>query len=244
MVNRRIPDTAKRIALKLDRCDPNVPLKTAEILEICDMSIWTLRRARKRWKQTGNVAKAKAIGRGRPGSLDNADVRYLLSLCRQQPVRFLDEYARLLERFRYNSVSLSIIHRAFKRARLSVKRIQRLARERSPEKIAEFIYRAAEYSPLQLVSIDEMSKDDRTYSRLFGRGAVGQRVDWTIPFVRKRRLSLLAGLALDEGLLHLVLLRDPLLMMSSSVFWRKTCHEPISWSPKRGFDGQCSYSSF
>ncbi|THU96646.1 hypothetical protein K435DRAFT_632726, partial [Dendrothele bispora CBS 962.96] len=159
----------KRIALKLHSRNQSIPLTTAEILKICDMSIYTLRRARRRWNKTGNVAKAKAIGRGRPRSLNDADVRSLLSLCRQQPVRFLDEYGQLLEKYRYNSVSLSVIHRAFIRAGISVKRIRKLASERSPEKIAEFIYHAAEYSPLQFVSIDEMSKDDRTYSRLFGR---------------------------------------------------------------------------
>ncbi|KAF5366057.1 hypothetical protein D9758_006607 [Tetrapyrgos nigripes] len=86
-------------------------------------------------------------------------------------------------------------------AGISLKRVQRIAKEQSPKKVAEFICRAAEFCPTQLVSIDEMSKDDRTYARLFGRGPVGARVENLVPFVQKRRLSLLAAVALDEGII-------------------------------------------
>ncbi|THU94000.1 hypothetical protein K435DRAFT_750698 [Dendrothele bispora CBS 962.96] len=180
MGNRRIHDTAKRIAIRLSARDPQRPLHRAEILQICDMSVRTLQRARRRWCETGNVAKVKALGRGRPRLLNNMDIKYLITLCRHKPTRFLDEYQQLLEQWRYNSVGLTVIHRALEREGFSVKRIQKVARERSKEKIAEFIHNAAQYTPLQLVSIDEMSKDDRTYTRLFGREVVGKRLNWMI----------------------------------------------------------------
>jgi transposase len=201
MVNRRIPDTAKRIAIKLAARNPQEPLDLSAILHICNMSKKTFYRARARWKATGNVRKAKAIGRGRPSVLSAGDIRYLLGLLEERPVRFLDEYARLLDMHRYNPAGITVIHRALAKAGLSVKRIIKIAKERSPSKVALFTLRAAEYHPLQLVSIDEMSKDDRTYSRLWGRAPVGERVEYDIPFVRKRRLSLLGALALDEGII-------------------------------------------
>lgn len=52
-----------------------------------------------------------------------------------------------------------------------------------------------------LISIDEVSKDDRTYTRLWGRSQREDRAEKSNPFVRKRRFSMYAGLALDEGII-------------------------------------------
>ncbi|KAE9395216.1 hypothetical protein BT96DRAFT_793379, partial [Gymnopus androsaceus JB14] len=86
-------------------------------------------------------------------------------------------------------------------AGLNVKRAQRMARECSPEKRASFWYHMAQYPPDYLVSVDEVSKDDRTYTRLWGRAPRGQQVEIHGPFVRKRRLLMLAALALDKGII-------------------------------------------
>ncbi|KAE9399510.1 hypothetical protein BT96DRAFT_820492, partial [Gymnopus androsaceus JB14] len=57
------------------------------------------------------------------------------------------------------------------------------------------------YPPNYLVSVDEVSKDNRTYARLWGRAEKGKRVEVQAPFVRGRRLSMLAGLALEKGII-------------------------------------------
>lgn len=145
MVNHRIPDAAKCIALKLLHKFPNLPL--TDILEICDMSIDTFRCAWRRHPLSGSVAKAKAIGRGRPRILSKVDAIYLLNLARHTPTTFLDEYAGLLRDHHYLPASFSTVHRTFERAGLSVKRVQKLARERSPQKQAAFIHHIAEYPP-------------------------------------------------------------------------------------------------
>lgn len=165
------------------------------------MSKKTLYRARRRHLLTGNVAKAKAIGRGRPRLLQEVDNSYMLSLARHKPSTFLDEYRKRLIEYRFIPAALSTLHYAFKRAGLSVKRVQKLARERSPQKRAAFIRRIGEYPPHYLVSVDEVSKDDRTYTRLWGRAPRGERVEVHAPFVRGRRLSMLAALALDQGII-------------------------------------------
>jgi hypothetical protein len=73
-----------------------------------------------------------------------------------------------------------------------------MASERDPLQAGIFLHRIAQYPAHYLVSTDEMSKDDRIYARLWGRGPVGSRVEISAPFVRKRRFS---GLALDKGII-------------------------------------------
>ncbi|KAF9486784.1 hypothetical protein BDN71DRAFT_1358541, partial [Pleurotus eryngii] len=85
-------------------------------------------------------------------------------------------------------------------AGLSVKHVQKLASERSPIKRADFVRRIGQYSPACLFILDETSKDDRTYTRLWGRAQKGRRAESHAPFVRKRRFSTVAGLVLDEGI--------------------------------------------
>ncbi|RXW15147.1 hypothetical protein EST38_g10711 [Candolleomyces aberdarensis] len=113
---------------------------------------------------------------------------------------FLNEYAARLEEFRHLSVHLSTIHWSLKRAGLSIKRVQKLAKERDPVLRANFVHRIGQYNPLCLISIDEVSKDDRTYARLWGRSPVGERAEQHDLFVRKRRFSMCAAMALDEGI--------------------------------------------
>ncbi|KAK0456970.1 hypothetical protein EV421DRAFT_1684085, partial [Armillaria borealis] len=48
--------------------------------------------------------------------------------------------------------------------------------------------------------IDEVSKGDRTYARLWGRLKAGTRVEINAPFIRGWHLSMIAGLVLDEGI--------------------------------------------
>ncbi|KAJ7736646.1 hypothetical protein B0H16DRAFT_1254138, partial [Mycena metata] len=87
------------------------------------------------------------------------------------------------------------------RAGLSVKRVQRMAAERDPLQAGNFLHRVSAYPAHYLVSIDEMSKDDRTYAILWGRAPVGERAEANIPFVRKRRFSAICALALDKGII-------------------------------------------
>lgn len=57
------------------------------------------------------------------------------------------------------------------------------------------------YPTSYLLPLDEVSKDDRTYARLWGRSVLGTRVEKHDPFVRKRRLSMVAAMSLDEGII-------------------------------------------
>lgn len=81
-----------------------------------------------------------------------------------------------------------------------------MAKECSPIKRAAFKRRISSYPANYLISLDEVSKDDRTYARIFGHARRGERVEAISPFVCGHRFSMLAAMALDEGIvaLHVV----------------------------------------
>jgi transposase len=198
MVNRRISDDLKMAALRLHARGRD---SLREILRIVKFSRKTFNRAQRRYRLTGSVAKAEVIGRGCPQKSLHADVQYLLRLAHHKPTLFLDEYQQRLKTYRLLSLSMATIHRELQRAGLSVKRVQKMASERDPMKRADFIRRISQYPATYLITLDEVSKDNRTYARLWGRAEVGVRVEIHQPFVRKRRFSMLAGMALDQGII-------------------------------------------
>ncbi|KAJ7578286.1 hypothetical protein C8J56DRAFT_722140, partial [Mycena floridula] len=140
-----------------------------EISNLTGISFSHLYLVFRRFRRTGSVKKLNPLPAGRPRLLVNQDVQFLLRLARYRPTLFLDEYCKLLTQKRTISVSLSTLHCTFERAGLSVKRVQKMAIERSPQKRAAFIYRMGQYSAAQLFCLDETSKDDRVYARLWGR---------------------------------------------------------------------------
>jgi hypothetical protein len=131
----------------------------------------------------------------------HADAAYLLQLAQHKPTVFLDEYARRLIEFRHLPASLATIHRTFERAGLSVKQVQKLASECDPILRADFARRIGRYPAGYVIALDEVSKDERTFGRLWGRAAEGMCVEQHNPFVRGRRLSMVAGMALGEGII-------------------------------------------
>ncbi|KAF6742070.1 hypothetical protein DFP72DRAFT_831644 [Ephemerocybe angulata] len=118
------------------------------------------------------------------------DCDYLIQLAKHKPTLFFDKYSWRLEIFRHLPVHISTIHQTLRQAGLSIKHVQKLASERDPLKRADFC----------LISIDEVSKDDRTYARLWGRSKEGDRAEEHNLFVRKRRFTMCTGMALDEGI--------------------------------------------
>jgi hypothetical protein len=216
----------------------------------------TLFRAMRQKQLTGSVSKAQAIGRGRPRLIAHSDAIYLLALARHSPTLFLDEYRERLDHYRYMPASLATIHWTFERAKLSVKRVQKMASECDPIKCADFICRIGQYPTHYLMTIDEVSKDDRTYARLWGCSVVGCRTEAHQPFVHKHRFSLVAALSLDDRIIgskvvegsfqrnmFLEFLRDSI--VSHELYY--TClrcsfiidasHDTISWPTQYSYHG-------
>jgi transposase len=234
MGNRRISNDLKEAAVRLMN---RGTYTMEEITAITRISRRTLFRVARQKRLTGSVAKTVAVGRGRPRSLVHADAQYLLSLARHNPTLFLDEYHDRLQRYRHLQASLATIHRTLRQAKLSIKRVQQMAAERDPQKRADFVRRVGEYPAECLVSIDEASKDDRTYSRLWGRAETGQRAAAYQPFVRKRRFSLVAGLTVDGILGSKVVegsfTQDKFIeFLRDSIVSGSNCHPPAQFQSK------------
>lgn len=168
-----------------------------DILECCQLSRRTWYRILKLWQTTGDVVSQSKSLRGRVRALDREDIDYILQLLRQNPDYFLDELLSLLKTNRFISVHFTTIHNELLRAGVSRKRLQCIALERDEERRACFISRMAQYSPEELGFIDEVSKDECTVGRIYGRSKKGSQAKKKQVFVRGRRTSTVALLTLD-----------------------------------------------
>ena len=185
MGNCKISDDLKEASLCMKaRLYPD-----EEVLTVVGFSRSTLKQAACHKALTGSVAKKQAIGCGCPCILEFSDSKYLLKLAQFKPTLFLDEYARHLEEGRFLDASLATIHWTLARAGLNINQVQKLAAERSPTVRADFVRRISHYPAKYLMCLDEVSKDDRTYARLWGRSRTGTCIEHHAPFVRKHQFQ-------------------------------------------------------
>jgi transposase len=251
MPGRNIHSSVHRIATRL--LDQGKDTRE-EVCDVTEISRSTLVRAVRRKRQTGSVAFAPARGRGRPRSMTREDIEFLLKHARARPSTYLKEYQRLLLVHRFVQVPISTIADALAREDITRKKISKVAIERDPIKRADYRRRISQYQPYQLVCIDEMSKDDRTYARPYGRSLRGLRAQEDQEFVRHTRFSLCAALALDEGIIAArvvkgsfnrdlfedYILRDVVCALPLDIYRYNnpflrvdTCHEPFPWPSQR-----------
>jgi transposase len=183
---RIISRDVKLAAIRLYELDL---LDLDNILHSCGFSLRTFYRILKLWRETGDVVKPNTNRRGRPRILDHEDVQYLLCLVADNPDYFLDELLHLLKTNRFISIHYSAIHDVLERAGVSRKKLKRIAIKRNEERRAQFVERMAAYAPEQLGFLDEVSKDERTPARHYGRSRKGRRAVKKQVFVRGRRTS-------------------------------------------------------
>lgn len=152
MVYSRISSDLKMASIRLRRRGLD---SVKDICDITGISVPTLYRSWALYARTGSFVKARLLGLGRPRKVYHRDAQYLLHLARYNPTTFLDEYRAMLDKNRHLSLHISTIHRVFLRAGLSVKRVQKMAKERDPVKRADYIRRIGAYSPVCLIFIDD-----------------------------------------------------------------------------------------
>lgn len=191
---RHISRDVKLAAIRLHERDL---LDLDTILSCCGFSESTFYRIWKLWRETGDVVKPNHHIKGKIRLLECEDIQYLLELVRDNPDYFLDELLDLLETNRFISVHYTTIHRELERAGMSTKKLTRIAIERNEHRRAEFVGHMAQYRPEQLGFMDEVSKDERTTGRRYGRARRGRRAVKKQVFVRGRRTSTDALLTLD-----------------------------------------------
>ncbi|KAF8799437.1 hypothetical protein BYT27DRAFT_7236333 [Phlegmacium glaucopus] len=117
------------------------------------------------WNATGEVVRETNGVCSHPHNLHFSDVEYLKRLIRHRPDWFLDELQYLLQTNRFISVHFTTVHQELLRARISAKKIKKVASERNKDLRADFIAHMGQYSPQQLGFLDEVSKDERTAFR-------------------------------------------------------------------------------
>ncbi|KAF8500286.1 Homeodomain-like protein, partial [Russula emetica] len=124
----RISRDVKIAAIKLYEQDL---LSLDNILDCCGFSERTFYRILKLWRETGDVIHLSRSLQGRLRTLDHNDVQYLLHLIQENPDYFLDELLCLLKTNRFISVHYATIYRELKRHGVSLKKLKRVAKERS-----------------------------------------------------------------------------------------------------------------
>jgi hypothetical protein len=112
------------------------------------------------------------------------DIDYLRRLISHRPDWFLDELQHHITTNRFISAHFTTIHRELKRAQVSMKKLRKIASERNENLRADYIRHMAQYRPEQLGFLDEVSKDERTLARRYGRSAKGRRAVKKGVFVR------------------------------------------------------------
>jgi transposase len=168
-----------------------------DILDCCGFSRSTWFRILKLWNTTGDVISYNKSLPGQLRLLNYNDIQYLTELINQNPDYFLDELLHLLQTNRFISVHYPTIHKQLSRTGVSRKRLQRIALERNEECRALFVECMAQYEPEELGFINEVSKDERTIGRRFGRSKRGRRACKKQVFVRGRHTSTVGCFTLD-----------------------------------------------
>jgi transposase len=191
---RKISRDLKLAAVRMH--EQNI-LSVASIIECLQISRRTFYRVLDLWNTTGDVVQHTNGARGRLRILKFEDIVYLKRIIKHRPDWFLDELQYLLQTSRFISANFSTIQRELVRAGVSTKKLKKIASERNENLRADYIRHMAQYSPEQLGFLDEVSKDERTSSRLLGRSMKGTRAVKKGVFIRGRCFSAEGLLTID-----------------------------------------------
>lgn len=174
------------------------------IMQYTDLCLKTIGKIQQRYHDTGDPTPGK-----RPKNTGNrgcmlgvTELKFIRTSLERQPDIQLQGLAESLREFCGIDASEVSVWRALRKMGYTRKKIMRLAIERNELFRDRFILTIGQYSPEQLVFIDESAVDRRTPHRAYGWAPRGQRAQMHGHFVRGARFSLLPALTL-EGIIHL-----------------------------------------
>ncbi|GAA5992953.1 hypothetical protein JCM11641_001757 [Rhodosporidiobolus odoratus] len=149
---------------------------------------------------TGHRPATEHLPRGRPRRLSREQADWLISLHSQHPSLSANTlaYHCLLTTGKY--ISSCAVYFYLHPAGMSYKRLERRAKEEKPEQEANFLFERTQYTPEQIVAIDETHIDPRSENSLYGWAKRGMRAIGRVLFRHSYSLSAV-GVMSHEGLL-------------------------------------------
>jgi hypothetical protein len=129
-------------------------------------------------RETSHVSTStpKSLRHGRPRALNYSDVHHFLELIKQRPDWFLDKLQHLLKINRFISVHYTTIYNTLGRAGIPAMKLHRVAQERNEDFRIDYMRKMAQYSPDELVFVDEVHKNDKTPQRFMEKLCVSLNV--------------------------------------------------------------------
>ncbi|KAG8680565.1 hypothetical protein FRC09_018144 [Ceratobasidium sp. 395] len=178
---------------------------TPMIMAVADVSKASIKRIRKRWRNTGSYRRAETYGViGRPRLLEVGDLWYLMDRLAQSPDLFLQDLQDELSYMCGIEVSVPTVQRALDRLGFTFKELDRRAIEQSETARAEFRRLIRAFRPSQLVFADESSINRKGMYRSRGYAICGKRAYKRAFQVRGKRYSILPALSIKGMLTALV----------------------------------------
>ena len=196
MVNCRISPDRKACALNLW----NLGWKVEDICFALSVSRSNIYRWYNIFEEHGNVIRPPSPLIGRTCVITQAVLTAVRSIYEQEPDIFLDEMCTFLAIEHDLIVSPSTLSRNLIKARLTRKRLHKLAVERDEELRDEFkesLRNDFLGDGSEFVCLDETSKNEHTYGRRFGRAMSGEQAELKDVFVRGDRYSLVTAITTE-----------------------------------------------
>ena len=198
MVNRRISAQVKELALALWEKG----FSKSDVCEIFQVSPRSLYRWRAWLDEFDSVTPPPSPLRGRPRIISLAAMTAVQQLYEVHPDTYLDELQWFLAIHHNMAVSISTLRENLEKAGLTWKLLHKIAIERDEELRANYratVRNLAHFSGtgMEFVTVDETSKDERSFARRYGRAPIGQPAEISDVFVRGDRYSLVAAMSIE-----------------------------------------------
>jgi len=263
MVNRRISNDIKEVGLSLWE-------RGWEVLDICE-ALYVSRSSLYRWRgifeEHGAVIRPPSPLKGRTRIITRAVLEAIRIVYKSDPDIYLDELQYWLAIHHDIAITVPALHQNLEDAGLTHKILHKIAAERDEVLRTEWktnIVQNFSGTGDEFVFADEISKNDHSTARTFGRALVGERAHFSDVFVRGDRYSLVAAISkkgyiaaevvqgsfdsydffdfiaeqvvsiLDNVPYHSMLISDPCYAVASD--------EPLARQPKCSHCGQLPYS--
>jgi transposase len=194
MVNRRISGDIKEVGLDLWE-------KGWDILDICE-ALYISRSSLYRWRtifdEFGAVTRPPSPLRGRTRIISRVVLEAIRIIYKSTPEIYLDELQFWLAIHHDIAISVSALQQNLEDAGLTRKILHKIAVERDEvlrAKWRENITQNFSGTGNEFVFADEISKNDHSTARRYGRALAGERADFHDVFVRGDRYSLVAAMS-------------------------------------------------